>query len=267
MLRIVYANLGYLREIDGSIGQHLRRAHRHIYTPRHVQMRSIHFVRERLQELRPDLTCFVEIDRGSTTNGFFDQLPPLVEHHHSLARIDNKYSADRRFRSLSVSRGKSNAFLATRPVGFAARYLANGKKRLVYDIEISGVRVLAAHLSLRHRIRCLQIAELARWVAEDDRPTVVVGDFNLFRGPGELAPLLADGRLLHANEASGTTFRLGPYHATLDVCLVSKDLADQCRVTIVDQPFSDHQMIQLDIEGIDPAGIISPPVLVADEAV
>jgi len=266
MLRIVYANLGYSRGIDGSIGHHLRRAHRHLYTPRHVQLRSLHFVRDRLRELRPDLTCFVEIDRGSTTNGFFDQLPPLVEHHHSLARIDNKYGADKRFRRLSVSRGKSNAFLATSPAAFTARYLSAGKKRLVYDIEMGGVRVLAAHLSLRYHVRCIQIAELARWVAEADGPTVVVGDFNLFRGAGELRPLLDGGRMVHANAASGATFRLGPYRATLDACLVSSDIADRCRVAILDQPFSDHQMIQLDIEGFEPAGAMSEPVLVSDDA-
>lgn len=266
MLRIVYANLGYSRGIDGSIGHHLRRAHRHVFTTRRVQLRSLHFVRDRLRELRPDLSCFVEIDRGSTTNGFFDQLPPLVEHHHSLVRIDNKYSADRRFRPLSVSRGKSNAFLATRPVGFTARYLSAGKKRLVYDIEMGGLRVLVAHLSLRHRVRCIQIAELARWVGEGANPTVVVGDFNLFRGAGELAPLIGGAGLVHANAASGATFRLGPYRATLDVCLVSPELADRCRVEILDQPFSDHQMIQLDIEGFDATGALSEPVLVSDEA-
>lgn len=264
MLRIVYANLGYARDIDGSIGHHVRHGHRHVFTTRRVQERTLGFVRERLRDLKPDLSCFVEIDRGSLTNGFFDQLPSLREEHHTTVRIDNKYGADKQFRRLSVSVGKSNAFLAARPLDYAARYLSAGKKRLVYDIEMAGVRVLVAHLSLRYRIRCIQIAELARWVDERQTPTVVVGDFNLFRGAGELEPLLRSG-LVHANAQSGPTFRLGPYRATLDTCLLSPQLREQADVEIIDQPFSDHQMIKVDIRGIDlaPLDRLATPVIVA----
>lgn len=268
MLRIVYANLGYSRDIDGSLGHHVRRVHHHVFTTKRVQLRSLQHVRDRLRALQPDLSCFVEIDRGSLTNGFFDQSRALVEEHHTTVRIDNKYSAERQFRRLSVSRGKSNAFLASRPLTYVARYLSAGKKRLVYDIEMAGVRVLVAHLSLRYRIRCIQLAELARWVAERDGPTVVLGDFNVFRGAGELTPLLADGRMVHANAHSGPTFRFGPYRATLDTCLISRELREQCDVHILDQPYSDHQMIQLDIKGFEAkeAPPLATPLLVSAEA-
>ncbi len=268
MLRIVYANLGYSRDIDGSIRHHLRRVHHHVYTTQRVQLRSLHHVRDRLRALDPDLSCFAEIDRGSLTNGFFDQIGALTEAHHTTVRIDNKYSAERRFRRLSVSRGKSNAFLAARPLVYTARYLSAGKKRLVYDIEMEGVRVLMAHLSLRHHVRSVQLAELARWVEERDGPTVVIGDFNLFRGAGELRPLLASGRLVHANADAGPTFRFGPWRAALDICLLSRDLRERCRVAILDQPYSDHQMIQLDIEGIDARKTppLETPILVAADA-
>lgn len=264
MIRIVYANLGYSRAIDGSLGHHVRRVHRHLFTTERVQRRALAHVRGRLDALRPDLACFVEIDRGSFNNGFLDQTRLLADERHTTVRIDNKYGSDKRFRRLSVSRGKSNAFLAARPLRYAARYLSAGKKRLVYDIEMEGVRVLVAHLSLRYRIRCLQICELAAWIEEGDRPTVVVGDFNLFRGARELEPLLASGRLVHANEHSGPTFRLGPYRATLDTCLVSRDLIGECRLSILDQPFSDHQMIQVDIHGVGDAKAAQDPLLVAD---
>jgi endonuclease/exonuclease/phosphatase family metal-dependent hydrolase len=268
MLRIVYANLGYSRDIDGSLKHHVRRAHHHVFTTRSVQLRSLGLVRERLRELKPDLSCFAEIDKGSLNNGFFDQVEALAEAHHTTVRIDNKYGAGRNFRRLSVSRGKSNAFLASRPLSYTARYLSSGKKRLVYDIEISGIRILMAHLSLRYHVRCLQMAELSRWVREREGPTVVIGDFNLFRGVGELHPLLADGRMVHANAHSGPTFRLGPYRAALDICLLSKDLQDRCRIAILDQPYSDHQMIQLDIDGAGEGGTrpLETPVLVAADA-
>lgn len=248
MLRVVYANLGYSREIDGSLGHHLARLHHHVYTPRSAQMRSLEFVREAMRRLEPDLSCFVEIDQGSLTNGYFDQFPVLRGDHHQFATIDNKYSATRKFRRLSVSRGKSNAFLATRPVTCTKRYLDFGKKRLVYDIDISGLRVLVVHCSLLRRVRERQFEQIAAWIAERDAPTMVIGDFNMFMGDRELAPLMKGEGLFHANKLSGPTFRFGPYRASLDTCLVSQSLAGKCAVEIIDQPFSDHQMFKIDVD-------------------
>lgn len=248
MPRIVYANLGYSREIDGSIGHHVRRAHHHIYTPRDAQLRSLNFVKEALRGLKPDLSCFVEIDRGSLTNGFFDQLPVLREDHHTMVQIDSKYAQERKFRRFSISRGKSNAFLASTPLEFRARYLDFGKKRLVYDIDLAGLRVLVAHCSLLYRVRERQFEQLAEWTRESDGPTVVVGDFNIFRGGQELRPLLADKRFKHLNEAHGPTFRFGPYRANLDTCLVSTQIAERCALQLVALPFSDHDMLCIDID-------------------
>ncbi|KQT57443.1 MULTISPECIES: endonuclease/exonuclease/phosphatase family protein [unclassified Aureimonas] len=247
MLRIVYANLGYSREINGSIGHHLRRAHHHVFTPKAAQMRSLGFVKEKLRALKPDLSCFVEIDQGSLTNGFLDQLPVLREEHHQFARIDNKYSATPKFGRLSVSKGKSNAFLASQPVACTARYLDDGTKRLVYDIEIQGLRVMVVHCSLRAGVRARQFEQMAGWIDERDVPTMLVGDFNLFKGASELAPLLRRGNLYHANSASGPTFRFGPYRANLDSCLLSPSLQERASIDVIDQPFSDHQMLKIDI--------------------
>lgn len=248
MVRIVYANLGYLREIDGSLAHHIRRAHHHVFTPRAAQLRSLSFVKNAMRELKPDLSCFVEIDQGSLTNGFFDQFPVLREDHHLVGTIDNKYSATRKYRRLSISRGKSNAFLASRNVDFTRRYLSFGKKRLVYDIDIEGIRVLVVHCALTRRTRALQYAEIARWIAERDMPTIVVGDFNAMSGDGELEPLLRGGHLVHANRLLGPTFRFGPWRASLDTCLVSAELETRCRIEILDQPFSDHKMFNIDVD-------------------
>ncbi|QOG05914.1 hypothetical protein IGS74_15270 [Aureimonas sp. OT7] len=247
-LRIVYANLGYARDIDGSLKHHIGRAHHHIYTPRHAQLRALNFLKDKLRELQPDLSCFLEIDKGSVTNGFFDQFPVLCEDHHRTVRIDGKYSAGKRFRRLSVSRGKSSAFLATGDLPFTARYLDDGKKRLVYDIDLPGVRVLLAHCSLLRRVRHRQLEQLASWARERDTPTIITGDFNMFGGPQELAPLLADGRFTYLNGQMAPTFRLGPWKASLDPCIVSGDLMGRCRIEIIDMPFSDHQMLMIDVD-------------------
>ncbi|KQT86264.1 endonuclease/exonuclease/phosphatase family protein [Aurantimonas sp. Leaf443] len=248
MTRIVYANLGYSRAIDGSLRHHVGRLHHHLYTPLSAQRQSLSYVRQRIEALDPDLCCLVEIDRGSPTNRYFDQFPELHGGSFGTARIDGKYGADTKLRRLSPSFGKSNAFFSRESVEASARYLAVGKKRLVYDIDLAGIRVLLVHFSLRYRVRTVQIAEVRTWLAEREGPTVVIGDFNAFRGPRELEPLLDGGTLFHANATAGPTFRLGPWRAALDTCLLSSDLKDRFSIEVIDQPFSDHQMLKIDID-------------------
>ncbi|RFC63095.1 hypothetical protein DYI37_14270 [Fulvimarina endophytica] len=251
MTRIVYANLGYLRGIDGSIRQHVGRVWRHVYTPLAAQTESIAQLTAKVQELSPDLCCLVEIDRGSITNRFFDQLPTIGGDLFPVSGAHGKYGTERTLSPLHISYGKSNAFLAKRPLVATDRYLKDGKKKLVYDIRMEAgsldLRVLVVHLSLVESERALQIRELATWVAEQQASTIVVGDFNVFKGDAELRPLLASGHLYHANRGMEPTFRFGPWRAALDTCLISEDLREQASITIVDQPYSDHQMLVMDI--------------------
>ena len=146
-MRIVYANLGYARDIDGSLKHHIGRAHHHIYTPRHAQLRALNFLKDKLRELQPDLSCFLEIDKGSVTNGFFDQFPVLCEDHHRTVRIDGKYSAGKRFRRLSVSRGKSSAFLAT------GDHLLDRLRHAVHQRAIAGFLTIFRHFCAIRRFR------------------------------------------------------------------------------------------------------------------
>ncbi|MEN3792222.1 endonuclease/exonuclease/phosphatase family protein [Fulvimarina sp. MAC3] len=251
MTRIVYANLGYLRGIDGSIRQHVGRFWRHVYTPLAAQTESISQLSAKIRELSPDLCCLVELDRGSITNRFFDQLPTIGGDLLPVSGAHGKYGRTRTLSPFHISYGKSNAFLAKRPVTATDRYLTDGKKKLVYDIRLQterlAVRVLVVHLSLVESERTRQIRELATWVAEDHASTVVVGDFNALRGESELAPLLASGHLYHANKGMEPTFRFGPWRAALDTCLISEDLRETATIRIVDQPYSDHQMLVMDV--------------------
>lgn len=247
MTRIVYANLGYLRAINGSIRHHLGRWHHHVYTPLRVQTESIAQLTATISRLDPDLCCLVEVDRGSITNRFYDQFPRLQGKTFVHAEAHGKYGLDRRPGRLALSHGKSNAFLAKRKVIARDRYLQDGKKKLVHEIRIDGVRILVVHLSLAFRVRSRQIAELADWIGEEEGPTILVGDFNVFRGERELLPLLKSGHLIYANRGLEPTFRLGPYRAALDTCLMSKTLAEQAKVSVVDQPYSDHQMLFIEL--------------------
>lgn len=54
-------------------------------------------------------------------------------------------------------------------------------------------RVLATHLGLSRRERQEQIARISRLLLNDSRPTLVMGDFNIWLGAGAFAPLRALG--------------------------------------------------------------------------
>jgi endonuclease/exonuclease/phosphatase family metal-dependent hydrolase len=54
-------------------------------------------------------------------------------------------------------------------------------------------RVLATHLGLSRRERQKQIARISRLLADDSRPTLIMGDFNIWLGAGAFAPLTALG--------------------------------------------------------------------------
>ncbi len=54
-------------------------------------------------------------------------------------------------------------------------------------------RVLATHLGLSRTERRKQIARMSRLLADDSRPTLIMGDFNIWLGAGAFAPLTALG--------------------------------------------------------------------------
>lgn len=245
MLRIVCANVGYLRAIDGSFRQHVGRLHHHFSTPLSIQEECLRLLTERLEALDPDLCCLLEVDRGSITNRFFDQISKIATGLFEMTDARSKYGAGRRLHRLHHSLGKYSALFAKRSVAAKARYMLEGRKKLVFDVDLDGLRIIFVHLSLARRTRRRQIAELASWVEEGDLPTIVVGDFNIFRGEPELEPLLE--HLDYVNRGMTPSFRFGPYRAALDVCLASRSLRERIGIELIEQPYSDHRMLVIDI--------------------
>ena len=77
---------------------------------------------------------------------------------------------------------------------------------------------------------------------------VIMGDFNIFRGRGELAPLLDGGGLDVVGGVDNETFRFNHRTFDVDLCVCSSGLARNARVRVLEQSFSDHSAIVLDLE-------------------
>jgi len=76
---------------------------------------------------------------------------------------------------------------------------------------------------------------------------VILADFNIMRGFSELSPLLENTDLHVLNNESEPTFRFHRRHLTLDLCICSRGLRDQIKLRVVQQPFSDHAALLVDI--------------------
>ena len=105
------------------------------------------------------------------------------------------------------------------------------------------------HFSLKRKVREKQFCYMNTLIKEDGRPTMILADFNIFTGFDELKPLVEGTDLQILNDEDRPTFLFYNNEHVLDLCLCSAGLADYADLDIIDQPYSDHQalMIELDI--------------------
>jgi endonuclease/exonuclease/phosphatase family metal-dependent hydrolase len=133
---------------------------------------------------------------------------------------------------LPLTRGKCNGFMARRPYPFQLLYLSHGSKRLLYRIVLEeGLTLYFTHLALGKRTRTLQLKELRGLADNEPGDVLIAGDFNILAGLEEL-----------------DTFTLMGRHYLLDLCIASRGAAAHTKVRIIDQPFSDHDALLVEVE-------------------
>jgi len=246
---ILMSNLGYLRGINGCLAHHFRYAYRHIYCPRDVQEACIKQVIALIEQEQPDICCFVEIDKGSATTAKFNQLEALVSERYAFFDIENKYGPLSRLRALPLTKGKSNGFLAQRKMPYEKIFFTHGTKRLIYKISVApGVTLFFAHFSLKKIKRKYQIEQTRELIKQTPGEIILLGDFNIHSGFGELAPLLHDNNLVLMNQEGTPTFRFHNLRLPLDLCICSQGIAKRAALKIIPQPYSDHEALLLTLD-------------------
>lgn len=237
-LRILLYNVGYETGIDGSRRSYLLRFYRYLRTPQRIMRRVRHSIYQLLSSYKPDLCCFVEIrsKRGALHPRFYA---------YSDASV--KYGPRSILRRLPLFRDNCNGFLSQQPFTYRKLYFKNGTKKLIYEIQLSpDLRVLLVHMSLRRKTRRLQCAELAA-IVKNGCPAIVCGDFNVFKGAGELADLASQCDLRIVNGATQMTFPAAKPKRSLDLFLCPAGLTD-AKVTVLDHMRqSDHLPVLLEI--------------------
>ena len=247
--KILFSNIGYAKGINGSLKQHIGYFLRHFYTPRTVQESVLAQIKMIMNAENPDLCCFVEIDRGATNTGGFNQITALMDAEYQYNDISDKYGPRSTLGQMPLHRGKSNGFLAKATIPFKRLYLSHGSKRLVYCLELpNNILLLFAHFSLRNKIRYQQFHEMHHFIKNADREIIILADFNIMSGFQELAPLLCNTGLKVISREDKPTFRFHRHHMVLDLCLCSSSLTSRIDLKIMPQPFSDHAALSVTID-------------------
>lgn len=248
-MKALFSNLGYAKGISGSLYHHLALAKHHLYTPRNVQQQTLRQFRDIIDVHQPDVCCMVEVDRGSLQSGYFNQIKALMCEDYCEYDIVDKYGEKRLISHLPFHGGKSNAFLAKKPMPYKRHYFVHGTKRLLHEISLTPTLTLFfTHFSLQHHVRIKQFEQLRTLIKATEHEVVVLGDFNIFRGVDELAPLLETTGLVLLNDFEQPTFRFHQRALTLDIGLCSASLAPNARLDVIPQAFSDHAALLLNID-------------------
>lgn len=247
-MKILFSNLGYAKGISGSLLHHITLAGRHIYSRPEAQRRVLAQFRAIMDDEKPDLCCLVEIDRGSFHSGYFNQLLALMCDNYCFHDIADKYGEQSRLGRMPLHVGKSNAFIARSEYPFERTYFTHGTKRLIYKILLSPECTLFfAHFSLQKDVRARQFTELEQLVRACGMESLILADFNILTGVGELQPLLESSGLRLLNRTDEHTFTFHRKRLMLDLCLCSPHLVERVTLRVIPQPFSDHAALVVEI--------------------
>lgn len=248
--KIFFSNLGYARGIDGSLQSHITKAGRNFYCPVPAQKQVLFQAKELITAEDPDVCCFVEIAGHPTKKAILDQIEELTCENYPYYDVSCKYGGSGWAAKLPLHKGKNNAFMAKTDIPHKTFLLRHGTKKLVYALEITDdITLFFAHFSLRYQTRQNQLSEMAERISTLEKNTILMADFNILRGLGELDPFLKQTGLKILNGEDEPTFSFHRRKLVLDLCLCSNELADSLELRIVPQPFSDHAALVAEIRG------------------
>ncbi len=247
--RILLSNMGYARDIGGSFAHHVFFSYRHFHAPVKAQMKSLNGLKRIIRDHEPDICCLLEVDRGSVNNAYFNQIHALIDPHYHFFDIENKYAQGSRLSRMSVAQGKCNGFIAKSELEFCKHYMSIGAKRLVYQLKLADdLTLIFTHFSLKKETRRRQFLDLREMVKSIEGNVIIMGDFNIFSGFNEAAPLLDGLNLQILSDPSVPTFQFARWRMCLDLCIVSEAIASNCNVQVIPQSYSDHDALLLVVD-------------------
>ncbi|MDD3814138.1 MAG: endonuclease/exonuclease/phosphatase family protein [Desulfocapsaceae bacterium] len=195
---------------------------------------------EFIESVRPDIIALIEVDSGSYRSAKCCQADIIAQKLHQFHIVKTKYGQNSMACRVPVLNTQSNALLTSEKItAHQFHYFEEGFKRLVIEVELAKIVIFIVHLSLKYRHRQQQLEHLHRLVKQSDKPVIVAGDFNTFRGGRELELFKAATGLEDANPMHYPSHPSHAPHRQLDFILHSPEL-EAVDFHIPDIRLSDH---------------------------
>lgn len=202
-----------------------------------------------LKKESADVIGLIEVDAGSYRSGRKNQAEQIAEslgHYHTY---QSKYPAQNKIlQGLPVLNKQGNAFISKDTIQQEKfHYVTRGMKRLVIELELENIVILLVHLALSYKARHEQLMEIKRLVKSVNKPCLVAGDFNAFKGNDELELFREAAGLYNAGPANSLTYPSWKPKLGLDFVLHTPDIViNEFRIPQVD--YSDHLPLVVDFE-------------------
>lgn len=238
-IRIMIYNTGYFRGLTGKLSEYLFKFHRILFACPSFKDGLSKEITELVKANRPDV-LFMEETRDEP---YMLRIKALFEESH----IDEKYEPGSFLRRLPFFKGNCNAVFLNKPFHVTKRYLKNGTKKLVYQVDVGAdTSFFFSHFALGKATRKKQFLEIAEMVKEK-KQAIVAGDFNIFGGALEVKELTETAHLKVANNLKEKTFpSFNPKH-TIDLFLTSPSIKIIDIRVLQGVQFSDHVPVIIDV--------------------
>ena len=222
-MKLLVYNIAYGTGSPRTALQTSAGAARYLRTPERYFNAITHLVRHH----QPDVAGFLETDNGSFRTGGSSQTAVLSELLKSPLNgpFFTKYAPDSYLSKLPYCRHQTNALLVRNNAGEDEwiDFMPCGAKRLILGCRYKNVNILLVHLALTASVRKKQLQYLTKSVKAGEK-FIICGDFNTFRGTGELDSFLQKCQLQSANINHLPTYPARKPAKELDYILYSPDI-------------------------------------------
>ncbi|MBS1371177.1 MAG: endonuclease [Lentisphaeria bacterium] len=244
-MRLLVYNIAYGTGCPGGEAKRLLTAHRYLRTS------AFHFgqIVGLVNDLQPDMIGLVEADSGSWRTAGLSHPDLMAQMLNEVAETGpatgSKYGPSSFLSRFPYLKSQTNALLGRSDAAVRTHYFPCGTKKLILERECDGITVFLVHLGLTRRTRARQIAFL-RGLLPKDRPIVLAGDFNTFRGESELTELEEELGLINANASRAATYPAWKPLKQLDYILVSRRITVE-HFEVLPVLYSDHLPLVADL--------------------
>lgn len=242
-MKIIIYNIGYSTGLKGSWRDYFFKFWRYFWAPKDTIQKIIQL----LKKQKADVICLLETDVGSLRNRFRSHVKmaadalflPFYEHA-------SKYGPDSWTRFFPTIRKQHDAILSRTKGAFKKHYFTSGTKKLVLEFHVGNISIFVAHFGLlRASLRKRQMEEMTEILKKCDRPYLVCGDFNIFKGLTEVSEFIKNNAL-KLIETDPTFPSIKPKRH-LDLILACESIQVKSAGAI-QALFSDHLPVYVEIE-------------------